>query len=313
MELQTVKQGSTPTIPIKKAESILEYTSVIFTFIDTAGTKLKKIDPDLVVSYDGSEFYEINFSQTELSSFVAGKVLVEGQYVIGPSSSMTGVSSFTLVASIGGYELVDGSGGIFKSPIELELSTPFVKATNIVSSNVKSVNDKVPDELGNIVILAGDIKFTDDDTIQQKFDNGSLKGDNGADGTDGTNGIDGGTFTPNVTISGDTLTINWNNDVGLDNPESVSINIPKGPKGDNGSAFTYDMFTQEQLNSLKGPQGPKGVNGADGTDGLTTSITLNGIKYEVDSSGNITLPTVEMELTNSAGVTNFYTVVGTRN
>ena len=58
----------------------------------------------------------------------------------------------------------------------------------------------------------------------------------------------------------------------------------KGEKGDTGAAFTYDMFTPEQLAGLKGEKGekgdagergPKGENGApgptgaDGTNGYT--------------------------------------------
>lgn len=133
---------------------------------------------------------------------------------------------------------------------------------------------------------------------------------------------------------------------------------PQGPKGDTGptgAAFTYDMFTQEQLEALRGPQGiqgpkgdtgprgpqgekgatgsqgpkgdtgatgatgpqgpkgdkgdtgaqgpkgdpgergpeglpgPRGVRGTPGRDGLTTSITVNGTKYN-QSNGNITIP-----------------------
>ena len=57
---------------------------------------------------------------------------------------------------------------------------------------------------------------------------------------------------------------------------------PPGPKGEDGAAFTYDMFTEEQLNALVGPrgktgeqgpmgpqgeQGPKGEDGAQGEQG----------------------------------------------
>lgn len=43
---------------------------------------------------------------------------------------------------------------------------------------------------------------------------------------------------------------------------------PKGEKGDTGAAFTYDMFTQEQLEALTGPQGPKGPKGDTGPQGI---------------------------------------------
>lgn len=44
-------------------------------------------------------------------------------------------------------------------------------------------------------------------------------------------------------------------------------NIPlikgdKGDKGDKGSPFTYDDFTEEQLEALRGPKGDKRRHGA---------------------------------------------------
>ncbi|WP_281674588.1 collagen-like triple helix repeat-containing protein [Veillonella tobetsuensis] len=39
---------------------------------------------------------------------------------------------------------------------------------------------------------------------------------------------------------------------------------PKGEPGKDGKPFTYDMFTQEQLEALKGPKGDKGEDGRDG-------------------------------------------------
>ena len=46
---------------------------------------------------------------------------------------------------------------------------------------------------------------------------------------------------------------------------------PPGAPGKDGKSFTYDMFTSEQLEALKGPrgeQGPPGERGADGERGL---------------------------------------------
>ena len=42
---------------------------------------------------------------------------------------------------------------------------------------------------------------------------------------------------------------------------------PPGPKGEDGAAFTYDMFTEEQLNALVGPRGKTGEQGPAGKDG----------------------------------------------
>ena len=53
----------------------------------------------------------------------------------------------------------------------------------------------------------------------------------------------------------------------------------QGPKGDTGAAFTYDMFTEEQLAKLVGPegkQGPKGDEGAQGPQGIQGEIGPTG-------------------------------------
>lgn len=42
-----------------------------------------------------------------------------------------------------------------------------------------------------------------------------------------------------------------------------------GPKGDTGAPFTYEMFTEKQLEGLRGPQGPVGPQGDKGEPGTT--------------------------------------------
>ena len=42
---------------------------------------------------------------------------------------------------------------------------------------------------------------------------------------------------------------------------------PMGPQGPAGAAFTYDMFTEEQLEALRGPAGADGAAGQNGADG----------------------------------------------
>ena len=73
---------------------------------------------------------------------------------------------------------------------------------------------------------------------------------------------------------------------------------PQGPKGDTGATGP------QGIQGIQGPQGPQGNTGATGAtgpkgdtgpqgpkgaDGLTTSVTVNGTKYN-QSGGNITLP-----------------------
>lgn len=49
-------------------------------------------------------------------------------------------------------------------------------------------------------------------------------------------------------------------------PDVPSADI-RGPQGEDGAPFTYDMFSEEQLENLKGPKGDKGEQGEKGMDG----------------------------------------------
>lgn len=64
------------------------------------------------------------------------------------------------------------------------------------------------------------------------------------------------------------------NNIGTPTEVVLEFGIPKGDKGD---AFTYEDFTAEQLEALRGPQGetgPAGEPGKDGEDGVTIVETL---------------------------------------
>ena len=43
---------------------------------------------------------------------------------------------------------------------------------------------------------------------------------------------------------------------------------PAGQDGADGKDFTYDMFTEEQLEALRGPKGPQGIQGPKGDQGI---------------------------------------------
>ena len=59
----------------------------------------------------------------------------------------------------------------------------------------------------------------------------------------------------------------------------------KGEKGDTGAAFTYDMFTPEQLAALTGPQGPVGPQGPKGDKGEKGDPGPQGIQGNVGPQG----------------------------
>lgn len=56
-------------------------------------------------------------------------------------------------------------------------------------------------------------------------------------------------------------------------------------RGEDGKAFTYDMFTEEQLEALRGPEGPAGKDGKDGHDGQDGSPGLAGKDGEQGPAG----------------------------
>lgn len=66
----------------------------------------------------------------------------------------------------------------------------------------------------------------------------------------------------------------------------------KGDKGDTGDAFTYDMFTEEQLAGLKGDKGDKGETGNNGIsvthkwDGTVLKLTSASGTTETDLKGD---------------------------
>lgn len=57
---------------------------------------------------------------------------------------------------------------------------------------------------------------------------------------------------------------------------------PKGEPGKDGKPFTYDMFTQEQLENLKGPRGEQGPPGPPGT-GANVDLSAYATKQEADN------------------------------
>ena len=160
---------------------------------------------------------------------------------------------------------------------------------------------------------ASQVTFTDGKTFQQKLDDGSLRGPQGATGSQGPKGDTGATgpqgaagVTPTIkagtvttgnagtnaavtaSTSGTTTTFNFTipkGATGAQGPKGdTGATGPQGPKGDTGAT---------------GPQGPAGAKGA---DGLTTSVTVGSTKY-THSNGNITIPAYPTALKNPSALT----------
>ena len=107
---------------------------------------------------------------------------------------------------------------------------------------------------------------------------------------------------------------------------------PQGEKGDTGAAFTYDMFTAEQLEALTGPQGPQGekgdkgdtgekgdkgdtgetgpqgIQGIQGEKGDTGETGPQGIQGNQGEKGESITSIVRTSGTGAAGTTDTYTI-----
>ena len=83
---------------------------------------------------------------------------------------------------------------------------------------------------------------------------------------------------------------------------SKSVNT-KGEKGDKGDAFTYDDFTPEELEGLRGPQGIQGETGPQGQQGPQG---IQGPQGERGAVGDCIYPvfdvTSDMHLVSNPGV-----------
>lgn len=86
----------------------------------------------------------------------------------------------------------------------------------------------------------------------------------------------------------------------------AAIELTPGPKGDKGDPFTYNDFTAEQLEALRGPQGEPGANGDDYvlTDSDKTEIAniaganVDLTNYVTTDSFNTALGNIESLLSN---------------
>ena len=141
-------------------------------------------------------------------------------------------------------------------------------------------------------------------------------GPQGPAGADGLDGEDGGYYQPSVDDNG---TLNWmGSKVGMPAVAAKNIRGPQGPKGDTGEAgpqgpagqdgapgetgpqgpagqdgaqgpkgdpFTYEDFTPEQLEALRGPQGIQGPPGQDGEPGATGPEGPQGPKGDPGETG----------------------------
>ena len=168
-------------------------------------------------------------------------------------------------------------------------ATDAASAANIAAANVKDGVSATHSWNGTVLTITS-ASGTSSADLKGETGQQGLKGDTGATGPKGDKGDTGD--------KGD------KGDTGA-----------TGPKGDTGAAFTYDMFTQEQLAALTGPKGDKGDKGDTGEKLNYSDLTesdkeelaakigsqIAGLEYHFCSSS---------EYDSSTGIPNF---VGSEN
>lgn len=112
-------------------------------------------------------------------------------------------------------------------------------------------------------------------------------GEQGNTGPQGEQGPVGPYFTPTVSSSGE---LSWNNNGGLQNPETVNIRGPQGQKGDTGEVGpTGPQGPQGETGPIGpiGPQGEQGTQGIDGESPYIAVLTADNFVFPSDSAGNV--------------------------
>lgn len=172
------------------------------------------------------------------------------------------------------------------SDMNADLNNPEIKEGHFVLINTNNVEDSdnaqlyiktYNEETGVfsyefVVDMSGAIGFTGK-TPQFSIGNVS-KGDEPAVSLspDGTDADGNPKYKLNIVLpKGDTGNVGPIGPVGPEGKQG-----PIGPKGDTGAAFTYDMFTPDQLALLVGPVGPAGAKGDKGDTGAQGPQGLRG-------------------------------------
>ena len=260
-------------------------------------------EKEWLLSLKGNPFTYSDFTPEQLAQLVGpqGKT---GYYYI-PSVSKEGILSWTNSGNLSNPDSVNIKGPQGDKGLQGERGLQgFYFIPNVdINGNISWTNN-------------GDLNNPDTINIKgPKGDKGD-KGDQGIVGPEGIQGPIGPYYIPSISNDG---IISWTNTGGLSNPSSISIKGPQGDtgmqgpegpigpqgiqgiQGPKGNPFTYEDFTQEQLEGLRGPKGdvgPQGPEGKQGPIGNTgpqgESAIISAVNATIDN--NIGIPSVTIDL-----------------
>ena len=204
------------------------------------------------------------------------------------------------------YQVYNGMDGIGSGDFMANGTVPMTGSLQMGGNRVTNVGapQAGTDAVRKDDLTAENVKFSDGETFQQKYDSGELTGpagtpgQPGADGEQGPAGADGGYYQPSVDTSGN---LTWAaSKEGM--PTVAGANI-RGPQGERGPAGADGAPGPAGQDGAQGPagqdgaQGPAGANATiNGVNALTLNVTggLNGSQsgetYTISGAGKLDAP-----------------------
>lgn len=164
-----------------------------------------------------------------------------------------------------------------------------------VGTIIDSDGFEIKASLGTAYLVEGYLCINIDD--YNSFQNvGLVRGPQGEQGVQGEQGLKGD--------KGDVGPQGPKGETGSQGPKGEKGDQgERGEKGDTGAAFTYDMFTEGQLEGLKGPKGDQGIQGEQGIQGIQ-GIPGRGISSIIKTSSENLTDTYKITYTDES-VDNF--------
>lgn len=193
----------------------------------------------------------------------------------------TGTTTATLAHGPKGDKGDDGEKGDKGDPFEYaDFTAEQLEALRGPKGDKMTLDDLTDDEIESLRGEKGDKgdPFTYGDFTPEQLE--ALRGPQGVQGPPGADGEDGQNGAPGEDGSdGVSCTHSWAGSVlTVTSASGTSSADLRGPKGD---AFTFEDFTAEQLEGLRGEDGADGAPGADGQDGAPGADGQDGADAEI--------------------------------
>ena len=209
-------------------------------------------------------------------------------------------------APIGTFTVYNGSNGEGAGDFMADGSVPMTGALNMGGNRVTNVGTPQAgtDAVRKDDLTAENVKFSDGETFQQKYDSGELTGpagtpgQPGADGEQGPAGADGGYYQPSVDTSGN---LTWAaSKEGMPTVAGANIRGPQGERGPAGADGAPGPAGQDGAQGPAGQDGAQGPAGANATINGVNALTLNatgglngsqsGETYTISGAGKLDAP-----------------------